>query len=131
MQSATNQEGELSHKVLVCDDAAFMRMVIKRVLSGTEFEVIAEAENGVDAFEQYKEHSPDVVTMDLVMPEKNGVEAVRAIIGHDPDARIVMCSAVGQEEMVAEAVGAGAKGFVIKPFDGPTLLEGVKRALDG
>lgn len=121
----------MSHTVLICDDAAFMRSVITRLLSGSEFEVVAEAENGVEALQRYEEHGPDVVTMDLIMPEMNGVEAVRAIIERDPDARIVMCSAEGQEDLVGEAVAAGARGFLIKPFDGPTLLDGLREALGG
>lgn len=121
----------MSHKVLICDDAAFMRTVIARLLGGSEFEVVGEAENGFEAVQRYSEHGPDIVTMDLHMPEMDGVEAIQAIVGDHPDARIVACSAEGQEDLVDEALAAGAKGFLIKPFDEAQLLDALRKALDG
>lgn len=103
-------------KVLIVDDAAFMRMVIKNMLEKNGFEVIAEAENGDVGLNKYKEFMPDIVTMDITMPEVNGIQALKKILQFDPKAKVVMMSAMGQEHMVKEAVLSGAKSFVVKPF---------------
>lgn len=103
-------------KVLIVDDAAFMRLAIKNILVKHEFEVVAEAENGKVAISKYKEFKPDVVTMDITMPEMTGLEALKAIMAFDPSAKIVMISAIGQEQMVLEAIMSGAKSFIVKPF---------------
>ena len=106
----------MSHTVLVCDDAIFMRTMISDILSQAGFEVVGEAESGVQAVEKYRQLKPDLVTMDIVMPDMGGIEAVREICKTDPDAKILMCSAMGQQALVVEAIQAGAKDFVVKPF---------------
>lgn len=103
-------------KVLIVDDAAFMRMAIKNILVKHDFQVVDEAENGLVAISKYKELKPDIVTMDITMPEMTGLEALKAIMAFDPNAKIVMVSAMGQEQMVMEAVMSGAKSFIVKPF---------------
>lgn len=103
-------------RVLVVDDAAFMRLTIKTMLEKNGFSVIGEAENGEEALEKYKELRPDLITMDISMPKMTGIEAVKALINYDKNTRIVMISAMGQEAMVREAIISGAKGFVVKPF---------------
>ncbi|MDK2820399.1 MAG: two-component system, chemotaxis family, chemotaxis protein CheY [Clostridia bacterium] len=121
--------GFMGKKVLIVDDAAFMRMMIKDILTKNNYEIAGEAENGKKAVELYKEHKPDVVTMDITMPEMDGIEAVKAIKKIDPDARIIMCSAMGQQAMVMEAIQAGAKDFVVKPFQQNRVLQALEKAL--
>ena len=104
------------NRVLIVDDAAFMRMAIKNILVKHNFDVIDEAENGLIGFNKYKELKPDLVTMDITMPEMTGLDALKQIMAFDPDAKIVMVSAMGQEQMVMEAIRAGAKSFIVKPF---------------
>ena len=116
-------------RVMIVDDALFMRMMIRDILSKDGFEVVAEAENGIEAVEKYKETKPDIVTMDIVMPEMDGIEAVRQIMKIDPNARILMCSAMGQQPLVVEALEAGAKDFIIKPFQPSEVIEAVEKAL--
>ncbi len=120
----------MSHTVLVCDDAIFMRTMIRDILSQAGYDVVGEAETGSQAVEKYKELRPDLVTMDIVMPDMGGIDAVREIIENDPGARILMCSAMGQQALVVEAIQAGAKDFVVKPFQPSRVLEAVQRALD-
>jgi two-component system chemotaxis response regulator CheY len=115
--------------VLVCDDAIFMRTMISDILSGAGYEVVGEAETGVQAIERYKALRPDLVTMDIVMPDMGGIEAVREIVKGDADAKILMCSAMGQQALVVEAIQAGAKDFVVKPFQPSRVLEAVQRVL--
>lgn len=103
-------------KVLVVDDAAFMRVTIKNMLTKNNYEVVGEAENGLVAVTKYSELKPDIVTMDITMPVMDGLAALKAIIELDPNAKIVMLSAMGQQEMVKEAILSGAKGFIVKPF---------------
>ncbi len=119
----------MGHRVLVCDDAIFMRTMISDILSGAGYDVVGEAESGVQAIERYKELRPDLVTMDIVMPDMGGIEAVREIIKADPEAKILMCSAMGQQALVVEAIQAGAKDFVVKPFQPSRVLEAVQRVL--
>ena len=119
----------MGHRVLVCDDAIFMRTMISDILSGAGYEVVGEAESGVQAIERYKELRPDLVTMDIVMPDMGGIEAVREIVKADPEAKILMCSAMGQQALVVEAIQAGAKDFVVKPFQPSRVLEAVQRVL--
>ncbi len=116
-------------KVLVVDDAAFMRMMVKEILSKNGYEIVGEAENGQKAIEKYKELSPDLVIMDITMPEVDGIEAVKQIKAADPDAKIVMCSAMGQQAMVIEAIQAGARDFIVKPFQADRVLEAVKKVI--
>jgi two-component system chemotaxis response regulator CheY len=115
--------------VLIVDDAAFMRMMLKDILLKNGFEVAGEAENGIAAVEKYRALKPSVVLMDITMPEMDGIEAVRRIKQIDPDAKIIMCSAMGQQAMVIEAVQAGAMDFVVKPFQPGRVVEAVRRAL--
>ncbi len=119
----------MSHTVLVCDDAIFMRTMISDILSQAGYQVIGEAETGVQAVEKFRELQPDLVTMDIVMPEMGGIDAVREIVKKDPEARILMCSAMGQQALVVEAIQAGAKDFVVKPFQPSRVLEAVQRVL--
>jgi len=115
--------------ILVVDDAAFMRMMIKDVLSKNGYEVLGEAENGAKAVEKYSELDPELVIMDITMPEMDGIEAVKKIKEINSDAKIIMCSAMGQQAMVIEAIQAGAKDFIVKPFQPERVLEAVKKAL--
>ena len=119
----------MSHTVLVCDDAIFMRTMISDILSQAGFEIVGEAETGVQAVERYEQLKPDLVTMDIVMPDMGGIDAVRQIVEDDPSARILMCSAMGQQALVIEAIQAGAKDFVVKPFQPSRVLEAVQRVL--
>lgn len=113
-------------KVLIVDDAAFMRMMIKDILEKNGFEIVGEASNGIKAVELYKKENPDVVTMDITMPDMDGIEAVKAIREYNPSAKIVMCSAMGQQTMVMDAIKAGAKDFIVKPFQPDRVLEAIK-----
>ena len=121
----------MAQSVLIVDDALFMRMMIKDILSKDGFEIVGEAENGVEAVKKYAELHPDIVTMDIVMPEMDGIEAVRNIIKIDPAAKVLMCSAMGQQPLVVEALEAGAKDFIIKPFQPAKVVEAVRKALHG
>ncbi|AAO36262.1 response regulator [Clostridium tetani] len=116
-------------KVLIVDDAAFMRMMIKDILEKNGFEVVGEASNGVKAVELYKTEKPDVVTMDITMPDMDGIEAVKEIKSIDPDAKVIMCSAMGQQTMVMDAIKAGAKDFIVKPFQPDRVLEAIKKVI--
>lgn len=121
----------MGQRILICDDAIFMRTMIADILSGAGYEVVGEAESGLQAVERYKTIHPDLVTMDIVMPDMGGIDAVKAIIAIDPAARILMCSAMGQQSLVVEAIQAGAKDFVVKPFQPARVLEAVQRVLGG
>jgi len=116
-------------KVLIVDDAAFMRMMIKNILTKNGFEVVGEASNGVEAVELYKKLKPDLVTMDITMPEMDGIEALKKIKEIDPNAKVIMVSAMGQQQLVIEAIQAGAKDFIVKPFQPDRLLEAVNKVL--
>ena len=115
-------------KILIVDDAAFMRMMIKNILIKEGYDVVGEAENGAQAVEKYKELNPDLVTMDITMPEMDGISAVIEIKKIDPDAKVIMCSAMGQQAMVVDAIKAGAKDFIIKPFERERVLEALRKA---
>ena len=116
-------------RVMVCDDAAFMRMMIKDILVKNGYEIAAEAENGLKTVEQYPDAKPDLVLMDITMPEVDGIEAVRRIKALDPNANVIMCSAMGQQAMVIEAIQAGAKDFIVKPFQADRVLEAVRKVI--
>ncbi len=117
-------------RVLVVDDAAFMRMTIKAILNNKNgFEVVGEAENGKIAVEKYIELKPDIVTMDITMPEMSGLDALKSIIKIDPDAKVIMMSAMGQEVMVREAIMYGAKSFIVKPFKGEQVIKTLSKVL--
>ncbi|GAA4067769.1 response regulator [Amphibacillus indicireducens] len=114
-------------RILITDDAAFMRMQLKNIFESLGHEVVGEAENGQVAIDLYQELKPDLVTMDITMPEMNGVEAVKGIKKNDPNATIVMCSAMGQQQMVLEAIQAGAKDFIVKPFDQERIKQAIEK----
>ena len=119
----------MAKSVLICDDAAFMRVMIKDILTKNGYEVAGEAENGVKAVEKYNETKPDLVMMDITMPEMDGIQALKKIKEEDPSATIIMCSAMGQQAMVIESIQSGAKDFIVKPFDKDRVLEAVKKAV--
>jgi two-component system, chemotaxis family, chemotaxis protein CheY len=116
-------------RILVVDDAAFMRKMVKDALAGAGHEVVGEAGNGVEAVARYQELKPDLTTLDITMPEKDGLAALADIIGGDPSARVIMCSALGQETKVVQALRLGAKDFVVKPFQADRVVEAVGKAL--
>ncbi|GAA5415115.1 chemotaxis protein CheY [Paraliobacillus ryukyuensis] len=119
----------MAQRILIVDDAAFMRMMIKDILTKNGFEVVGEAQNGVEAVEKYKEMTPDLVTMDITMPEKDGIAALKEIKELNPDATIIMCSAMGQQGMVIDAIQAGAKDFIVKPFQADRVIDAIQKAL--
>lgn len=114
-------------RVLIVDDSAFMRLTIKNTLPPEEYDVVGEAENSQEAIQKYKELNPDIVTMDIIMPVESGLLAVKNIMQHDPVAKILMVSAIGQEQIIQEAINIGAKGFIIKPFKKEELLGALKK----
>jgi two-component system chemotaxis response regulator CheY len=116
-------------RVLVVDDAAFMRKMVSDAVCGGGHEVVGEAGNGAEAVQRYQELRPDVMTLDITMPEKDGLAALREIIAADPGAKVVMCSALGQESKVLESIKLGAKDFVVKPFQADRVLSAIDKAL--
>ena len=125
-----NRRGNvMAKRVLICDDAAFMRMMIKDILTKNGYEVAAEAENGIKAVEKYNETKPDLVMMDITMPEMDGIQALKKIKEVDASANIIMCSAMGQQAMVIESIQSGARDFIVKPFNQDRVLEAVKKAV--
>ncbi|MCR5143993.1 MAG: response regulator [Lachnospiraceae bacterium] len=119
----------MAKNILISDDAAFMRMMIKDILTKNGYNVVGEAENGKVAVDKYAELKPDLVLMDITMPEMDGIEALKAIREKDSDACIIMCSAMGQQAMVIEAIQSGAKDFIVKPFQAERVLEAVKKVI--
>jgi two-component system, chemotaxis family, chemotaxis protein CheY len=119
----------MARTVLICDDALFMRSMLADILKSAGFEVVGEAKTGSEAVQCYQSLRPDLVTMDIVMPDMGGIDAVRAIVKDFPQARILMCSAMGQQALVIEAIQAGARDFVVKPFQPSRVLEAVQRVL--
>ncbi|MEC2076968.1 response regulator [Metabacillus fastidiosus] len=119
----------MAHKILIVDDAAFMRMMIKDILTKNGYDVVGEAADGAQAVEKYKELQPDLVTMDITMPEMDGIAALKAIKEINANARVIMCSAMGQQAMVIDAIQAGAKDFIVKPFQADRVLEAVGKTL--
>jgi two-component system, chemotaxis family, chemotaxis protein CheY len=117
----------MSPTVLICDDAVFMRRMLADILVKAGCVVVGEAESGVEAVAQYGALRPDLVTMDLVMPDMGGIDALREIMRRDPGARVLVCSAMGQQALVVEAIRAGARDFVVKPFQTERVLEAVRR----
>jgi two-component system, chemotaxis family, chemotaxis protein CheY len=115
--------------VLIADDAAFMRMMIKNILTEAGYDIAGEAENGSVAVAKYRELKPDLTTMDITMPQMDGIAALKEIRTQDPAARVIMCSAMGQQAMVIESIQAGAKDFIVKPFQPDRVLEAVQKAL--
>ena len=119
----------MAKNILICDDAAFMRMMIKDILSKNGYNVAGEAENGAKAVEKYNELKPDLVLMDITMPEMDGIQALKEIKKLDAGARVIMCSAMGQQAMVIESIQAGAKDFIVKPFQADRVIEAVKKVV--
>jgi len=119
----------MAKRILIVDDAIFMRNMIKDIFASGGFDVIGEAANGLEAVEKFRELKPDLTTMDIVMPFKSGIEATREIVKLHPGALIVMCSALGQESLVMEAIEAGASDFIVKPFKAEDVLSVVKKVL--
>ena len=119
----------MAKNILICDDAAFMRMMIKDILTKNGYTVVGEAENGAKGVEKYNELKPDLVLMDITMPELDGIGALKKIKECDAAAKVIMCSAMGQQAMVIESIQAGAKDFIVKPFQADRVLEAVKKVL--
>lgn len=119
----------MAKNILVCDDAAFMRMMIKDILTKNGYNVAGEAENGRKGVEKYNELKPDLVLMDITMPEMDGIQALKEIKAADANAKVIMCSAMGQQAMVIESIQAGAKDFIVKPFQADRVLEAVKKVV--
>lgn len=119
----------MAKSVLIVDDAAFMRMMVKDILTKGGYDVVGEAENGAVAVAKYDELKPDLVTLDITMPEMDGLEALKKIKEKDPGAVVIMCSAMGQQAMVIESIQSGAKDFIVKPFQADRVLEAVKKAI--
>lgn len=119
----------MGKNILIVDDAAFMRMMIKDILAKNGYQIVGEAENGARAIEKFKELNPDLVIMDITMPEVDGIQAVKEIKKIDGDSKIIMCSAMGQQAMVIEAIQAGARDFIVKPFQAERVVEAIKKVL--
>ena len=117
----------MGKKIMLVDDAAFMRMMIKNMLTQGGYTEIIEAKNGVEAVDMYKSEKPDLVIMDITMPEKDGIEALRDIKGYDANSNVVMCSALGQEKLVLDALKSGAADFIVKPFKPDRIMETVAK----
>ncbi len=119
----------MSKSILIADDAAFMRMMLKDILSKSGYNIVAEAANGQEAVEKFQQFKPDLVTMDITMPQKDGISALKEIMQECPTARVVMCSAMGQQAMVIESIQAGAKDFIVKPFKPDRVLESILKVI--
>jgi two-component system chemotaxis response regulator CheY len=119
----------VAFRILIVDDASFMRRIIRDIFARGPFAVVGEAENGMEAVRLYREHQPDLTTMDIVMPEMDGLAALREIVRYDPAARVVMVSALGQEALIADAIDAGARDFIVKPFQPDRVLRVVQSVL--
>jgi len=119
----------MNKKILVCDDTMFMRNMLREILTENGYEVVGEAENGRIAVEKHKQLKPDLTLMDITMPELDGVNALIGIIENDANANVIMCSAMGQEDVVVSAIKAGAKDFIVKPFRNERVIEAVRRTI--
>lgn len=116
-------------RILIVDDAAFMRMTLKNIIIAAGHEVVGEAGNGIEAIDTFKSSQPELVTMDITMPEMDGIEALKEIKKIDPKARVIMCSAMGQQGMVIEAIQSGAADFIVKPFNAERINESIGKVL--
>ena len=116
-------------KIMIVDDAAFMRMVIKDILTKNGHEVVAEAVDGLDAIEKYTQANPELVFLDIVMPNMEGIECLKKIMEMDSNAKVVMCSSIGQQSVVTDAIKSGARDFIVKPFDAAKVLEVVSKVM--
>lgn len=121
----------MAQRIMLVDDARVMRLMLSRIFEKAGYEIVGEAGDGIEAVEKYKEIRPDLVMMDITMPEMSGIDAVKEIIRFDPEARIIMCTAMGQKSLVIEAIEAGALNYIVKPFAPPNVLEAAKEALRG
>ncbi len=121
----------MSKRVMIVDDALFMRTMLRDIFASAGWQIVVEAETGAEAIAEYKIHQPDLVTMDLVMPEMGGIVALEKILIDDPAARIVVCSALGQKNLILDAINAGAKDFIVKPFQDNQVLEVAERVVAG
>ncbi len=119
----------MAKRILIVDDATFMRTMIREIVLGAGYEVVGEAEDGLQALEMYRAEDPDLVTMDVTMPEMDGITALREILKIDAEARVIICSAMGERELVLEAMKAGALDFIVKPFKAESVLEAIQNAL--
>ena len=119
----------MANRILIVDDAASMRMMIRDILTKNGYEVCGEANDGAQAIEKFKEVRPDLITMDITMPEMDGIAALKEIKKIDPSAKVIMCSAMGQQAMVIDAIQAGAKDFIVKPFQADRVIEAIKKTL--
>jgi two-component system, chemotaxis family, chemotaxis protein CheY len=119
----------MANRILVVDDAAFMRMMIRDILTKNGYDVVGEAYDGVQTIDKFKEVKPDLITMDITMPEMDGIHALKEIKKLDPNAKVIMCSAMGQQAMVIDAIQAGAKDFIVKPFQPDRVIEAIKKTL--
>lgn len=119
----------MANRILIVDDAAFMRMMIRDILTKNGYEVVGEAQDGAQAVEKFKELKPDLITMDITMPEMDGISALKEIKKLDGNAKVIMCSAMGQQAMVIDAIQAGAKDFIVKPFQADRVIEAIKKTL--
>lgn len=119
----------MANRILIVDDAAFMRMMIRDILTKNGYEVVGEAQDGAQAIEKYKDLNPDLITMDITMPEMDGITALKEIRKLDTNAKVIMCSAMGQQAMVIDAIQAGAKDFIVKPFQADRVIEAIKKTL--
>jgi len=117
----------MANRILIVDDAAFMRMMIRDILTKNGYEVVGEAQDGAQAVEKFKELTPDLITMDITMPEMDGIAALKEIRKLDSNAKVIMCSAMGQQAMVIDAIQAGAKDFIVKPFQADRVIEAIKK----
>ena len=116
-------------KILIADDLSFMRMIQKEILSQRGYVVVGEASNGLEAVEKFRSLRPDLIMLDITMPQMNGLEAMRKIFSIDPQARLIMCSALGQQNLIVEAIRAGVKDFIVKPFKPERMLSAIEKAL--
>ncbi len=119
----------MGKKILVVDDSSFMRMTLKDILQKADYEVVAEVGDAKTSIEKYKELSPDLITMDIVMPEEDGIHALKEIMNIDRKAKVIMVTAAGQEQLVVDAMSSGAKGYITKPFKPEDVISAVKKAL--
>lgn len=117
------------HRIMLVDDAAFVRLALEKILTENNYDVVAQASNGVEAIQMYKEAKPDLVIMDITMPEMSGIDAVKGIKQINPSAKIIMCSAMGQQTKILDAMTAGASDFIVKPYKEERVLSAVKKAL--
>lgn len=125
------RRGSRMAEILIVDDAQFMRITLRKLLENANYKIAGEAENGLEAIELYKQLKPDLVIMDITMPVMNGIEAIQKLIAYDPEANIVVCSAMGQQRVVVEAIESGAKDFIVKPFNENNVLETIHQVLTG